>query len=60
VCLGKTNHPLEEIVENLTGDLFWSCNLAIRRDIFERLGGLTKTFSKREEKTLSLRGGSGR
>jgi GT2 family glycosyltransferase len=44
VCLGKTNHPLEEIVENLTGDLFWSCNLAIRRDLFERLGGFDEDF----------------
>jgi GT2 family glycosyltransferase len=43
-CLGKTNHPLEEIVENLTGDLFWSCNLAIRRDLFERLGGFDEDF----------------
>lgn len=44
VCLGRTNHPLEEIVENLTGDLFWSCNLAIRRDLFERLGGFDEDF----------------
>jgi GT2 family glycosyltransferase len=44
VCLGKTNHPLEEIVENLTGDLCWSCNLAIRRDLFERLGGFDEDF----------------
>jgi hypothetical protein len=34
VCLSKTNHPLGEIVENLTADLFWSCNLAIRRLTF--------------------------
>src|ERR1700688_3922137 len=34
VCFGRTNHPLEEIVENVTGDLLWSCNLAMRRDVF--------------------------
>jgi len=44
VYLGRTNHPLEEIVENLTGNLFWSCNLAIRRDLFERLGGFDEEF----------------
>ena len=44
VCLGKTNHPLEEVVENLSGDLLWSCNLAIRRDLFERLGGFDEDF----------------
>jgi GT2 family glycosyltransferase len=44
VCRGRTNHPLEEIVENLTGNLFWSCNLAIRRDLFEQLGGFDEDF----------------
>jgi GT2 family glycosyltransferase len=44
VCLGRTNHPLEEVVENLTGGLLWSCNLAIRRDLFERLGGFDEDF----------------
>ena len=44
VCFGRTNHPLEEIVENVTGDLLWSCNLAIRRDVFEQLGGFDEDF----------------
>ena len=44
VYLGRTDHPLEEIVENVTGDLLWSCNLAIRHDLFERLGGFNEDF----------------
>lgn len=44
VCPGKTDHPLEEHVENLTGDNFWSCNLAVRRKIFEELGGFDEDF----------------
>ena len=44
VCPGKTDHPLEEQVENLTGENFWSCNLAVRRDVFEKLGRFDKDF----------------
>jgi GT2 family glycosyltransferase len=44
VCPDKTNHPFEDVVENLTGDLLWSCNLAIRRSLFERLGGFDEHF----------------
>jgi GT2 family glycosyltransferase len=44
ICPCKTNHPLEEIVENLTGGLLWSCNIAIHRDLFSRLGGFDEDF----------------
>jgi GT2 family glycosyltransferase len=44
VCPLKTNHLCEEVVENLTGNLFWTCNLAIRRDSFEELGGFDEDF----------------
>jgi GT2 family glycosyltransferase len=44
VCPDKTNHPLEDVVENLTGDLLWSCNLAVSRTLFERLGGFDEDF----------------
>jgi len=44
VCPSKTDHPLEEQVENLTGDNFWSCNLAVHRKIFEELGGFDEDF----------------
>jgi GT2 family glycosyltransferase len=54
VCLGRTNHPLEEIVENLTGDLLWSCNLAIRRDLFETLGRFDEDFREAGGEDLEL------
>jgi GT2 family glycosyltransferase len=44
ICPDKTNHPLEEIVENLCGGLLWSCNFGIRRDLFSRLGGFDEDF----------------
>ena len=44
ICHDKTNHPLEEIVENLSGGLLWSCNFGIRRDLFCRLGGFDEDF----------------
>jgi GT2 family glycosyltransferase len=54
VCLGRTNHPLEEVVENVTGDLLWSCNLAIRRDVFVRLGGFDEDFLEAGGEDLEL------
>jgi GT2 family glycosyltransferase len=44
ICQDKTNHALEDVVENLTGDLLWSCNLAISRTLFERVGGFDEDF----------------
>jgi GT2 family glycosyltransferase len=44
ICPDKNNHPLEEIVENLSGGLLWSCNFGIRRDLFCRVGGFDEDF----------------
>jgi GT2 family glycosyltransferase len=44
VCPDKTNHPFEDVVENPTGDLLWSCNLALTRSLFEQLGGFDEDF----------------
>jgi GT2 family glycosyltransferase len=54
VCPVKTNHPLEEVVENTTGNLLWSCNLAIRRDLFEKLGGFDEDFLEAGGEDLAL------
>ena len=43
---GATDSPLEEHVENLHGGVLWSCNLAIRRELFEKLGGFDPAFTE--------------
>jgi len=54
ICPDKTNHPLEEIVENLSGGLLWSCNFGIRRDLFSRLGGFDEDFLEAGGEDLEL------
>ncbi|MEI8340180.1 MAG: glycosyltransferase [Verrucomicrobiota bacterium] len=44
VCPDKQDHPFEEHVENLTGGNLWSCNMAVRREVFERIGGFDADF----------------
>lgn len=44
ICPAKRDTPFEEHVENLTGGVLWSCNFAIRRDVFRRLGGFDEDF----------------
>ena len=44
ICPGKRDDPFEEHVENLSGGVLWSCNMAIRRDEFERAGGFDADF----------------
>ncbi len=46
VAPGATDSPFEEHVENPNGDLFWSCNLAVRRDVFAQLGGFDEDFTE--------------
>jgi GT2 family glycosyltransferase len=41
---GASDSPLEEHVENASGGVLWSCNLAVRRTAFEQLGGFDEDF----------------
>jgi len=41
---GARDTPFEERVENLRGGVYWSCNLAVRREVFERLCGFDEDF----------------
>jgi len=52
VMEGRTECPIEnrfafnETVENLNGGAFWSCNLAVRREKFEEMGGFDEDFTQ--------------
>lgn len=40
----KADRPLTHSVENLRGGVYWSCNLAVRAALFQRLGGFDEDF----------------
>jgi GT2 family glycosyltransferase len=44
LCTGRTEHPLEEQIENLNGGVFWSCNLAVSLEFFQSIGGFDEDF----------------
>ncbi len=44
VSPGKTDNPFRQHAENLTGGVFWTGNIAIRRAVFNRLGRFDEDF----------------
>jgi GT2 family glycosyltransferase len=46
VCPERRDTPFVHGAENLTGGVYWSGNLAIRRDLFIRLGGFDEDFTE--------------
>jgi len=51
---GARDTPFEEHVENLTGGLLWSSNLAIRRACFFELGGFDEDFGEAGGEDMEL------
>lgn len=54
VAPDKLDSIFRRHVENLTGDCFWSANLAIRRDVFKRIGGFDEDFAEAGGEDLEL------
>jgi GT2 family glycosyltransferase len=50
----KIDSPFRHYGENLTGDLFWSGNLAVRRAVFNRLGRFDEDFTQAAGDDLEL------
>jgi GT2 family glycosyltransferase len=42
----KADTPFREGIENTTGGVYWSCNLAVRTDRFRQLGGFDEDFQE--------------
>lgn len=55
VCLSKIVTPLGECPVNLTGGYLWSCNMMLRRCIFEELGGFDERFPHAANEDVDLR-----
>jgi GT2 family glycosyltransferase len=49
VCPQKTGWPWCSEPENLTGGVFWSGNLAVRREVFRALGGFDPALGRGED-----------
>jgi GT2 family glycosyltransferase len=43
-CNGGIESPLYDAPVNLTGGGLWSCNMMVRRDVFEQMGGFDESF----------------
>ena len=54
VAPDKTASIFRRDVENLAGDCFWSANLAVRREYFERIGGFDEDFGQAGGEDLEL------
>ena len=45
----ERDHPLYYAPYNPTGGLYWTCNLAVRKDVFTRLGGFDEDLAEQCE-----------
>lgn len=46
--------PFQQGVRNETGENFWSCNLAVRRAVFEKLGGFDEDFKDAADEDIEF------
>jgi GT2 family glycosyltransferase len=55
--LGDPNQDLAECPINLAGGCFWSANIAVQRELFEKVGGFDPTYplAAHEDQDLKLR-----
>jgi len=55
--LGDMSRDLAECPVNLAGGLFWSANIAVRRDLFQQVGGFDERYqiAAHEDEDLQLR-----
>lgn len=51
----EKRHPLEESPINDRGGNLWSCNFAIRRSLFEKMGGFDESFPNAAGEDFELR-----
>ncbi|MES2463396.1 MAG: glycosyltransferase [Armatimonadota bacterium] len=54
-CAAGLTHPLEDAPVNLSGGYLWSCNMAIRHDIFKEIGGFDEDFPLAHMEDADLR-----
>ena len=54
VALDKRTSIFRRDVENLSGDCYWSANLAVRREFFEGIGGFDEDFPQAGGEDLEL------
>lgn len=48
------DNPFKQGVRNESGDNFWSCNLAVRRGVFEKLGGFDQDFKEAADEDMEF------
>ena len=54
-CVDGVTSPMQTAPENLDGGVLWSCNLAMRRRLFDAIGGFDERFPLPHMEDIDLR-----